>query len=172
LDIIAVVGYGVRVTPSSPLILFPQQRPLFETTSRTGAGIAMTVTPPPVVLVVEDDTDTWDLLCVGLKIHGIEGVVATNGQEALEMVRQVVPDAILLDIGLPDMDGTEVCRLLRENPATLLTPIIAFTGHAMPRDVQAALEAGCNAVIVKPTAFPAVMEELRRQLPARFPVQE
>jgi CheY-like chemotaxis protein len=128
----------------------------------------MAVTPP-VVLIVEDDADTRDLLCVGLQMHGIEGEVAATGREALAKASEILPDAILLDIGLPDMDGKDVCRRLRQAPATRSTPIIAFTAYAMPREVQGALEAGCNAVIVKPSAFPAVLEELRRQLPSRFP---
>lgn len=124
------------------------------------------------VLVVEDEPSISQLVRTYLIREGYRVVCVRSGGEALAEVDRAGPRLVVLDIGLPDMDGKELCRRLRENPATCSTPIIAFTGYGMPREVQDALKAGCNAVIVKPCAFPAVMEELQRQLPSKFRAPE
>jgi two-component system cell cycle response regulator DivK len=129
----------------------------------------MDVPHPPFVLVVEDDADTRNVFGWALELYGLDSDGAATGAEALQKVAERPPDAILLDIGLPDMDGKEVCRRLRQNPATRSTPIIAFTGHAMAHQVQAALDAGCDAVLTKPCDFEKVLGEIKRLLPLHFP---
>jgi two-component system, cell cycle response regulator DivK len=123
----------------------------------------------PFVLVVDDHADSREMLRFGLDLIGIRTEGAESASEALRAVAENLPDAILLDIGLPDFDGYEVCRRLRQNPATRLTPIIAITGWATAADVQRAREAGCNSVLVKPCEFDKVLLELRRHLPLHFP---
>jgi CheY-like chemotaxis protein len=129
----------------------------------------MDATRRPVVLVVDDDTDTRDVLCMWLDCCGFRGVDAGDAASVLARVAEEVPDAILLDLGLPDIDGFEVCRRLRQNPATQSTPIIVLTGYASPTDTRRALDAGCDAVFVKPAAPERLALELQRRLPSFFP---
>jgi two-component system, cell cycle response regulator DivK len=129
----------------------------------------MAVNKGPFVLVVDDHADTREMLRFGLDLIGIRSEGAESAGEALQAIAENLPDAILLDIGLPDFDGYEVCRRLRQNPATRLTPIIAVTGWAGATDLQRARDAGCNSVLVKPCEFDKVLSELQRHLPLYFP---
>jgi CheY-like chemotaxis protein len=117
------------------------------------------------VLVVDDDADTLEMVRFALDLHGIQSEGAATGNETLRMVSEMSPDAILLDMGLPDMTGYDVCRQLRDNPATRSTPILAVTGHAMPTDVQQAFDSGCNSVLLKPCELDTLLAELQRHLP-------
>jgi CheY-like chemotaxis protein len=86
----------------------------------------------------------------------------------LQFLTEARPDAILLDIGMPDMDGYELCRRFRANPVTQSTPIIARTGYALPTDLERARDAGFSAVLIKPCAPDRVVLEIQRLLPLDF----
>jgi two-component system, cell cycle response regulator DivK len=129
----------------------------------------MNAVQPPTVLVVDDDADNREMLGMWLDCCGFQAIEAADAAGAMTKIAERVPDAILLDIGLPDFDGYEVCRRLRQNPATRSTPIIALTGFAYPADAERARDAGCNAVLVKPCPPEQVLLELQRHLPAHFP---
>lgn len=124
--------------------------------------------PPPLVLVVEDDADTREMLRLCLQDSGIDTTAAANGHDALKKVTETPPHAILLDIGLPDIDGYDLCRLLRDRPDTRWTPIVALTGYAHPTDKQRARDAGCNAVLIKPCLPEHLLLQLQRLLPSHF----
>jgi len=124
--------------------------------------------PPPVVLVVDKDADTREMLRTCLHLHGIESAEAANAHDALRMVSEAAPHAILLDMALPGIDGYDLCRMLRERSDTQRTPIIALTGYAYPADIQRARDVGCNAVLVKPCPPQHVLLELQRALPSHF----
>jgi CheY-like chemotaxis protein len=123
----------------------------------------------PTVLVVDDDADNREMLAMWLDCCGFRVIEAANALAALTTIAERPPDAILLDIGLPDVDGYEVCRRVRRNPATESMPIVALTGFAFPADVERARDAGCSAVLVKPCPPERVLLELQRRLPAFFP---
>lgn len=122
---------------------------------------------PPWVLVVDDNAATLETLRLGLKRSGVDATGAANATDALRIVADTPPHAVLLDMGLRDTDGYDLCRLLRERPDTHRTPIIGLTAGHSP-DVQRALDAGCNAVLVKPCPPEYVCLELRRVLPPQF----
>jgi hypothetical protein len=82
--------------------------------------------PPPRVLVVDDDAVTREMLRKGLKCSGVDATGAANATDALRIVADTPPHAVLLDMGLPDTDGYDLCRLLRERPDTHRTPIIGL----------------------------------------------
>ena len=103
------------------------------------------------ILVVDDDLDTLKLVGTTLEKQGFLIVAAKDGQEALEKVAQHTPDLILLDIMMPKMDGYEVTRRLRADPATAGIPIILFTAKAQVDDKVAGLEAGADEYLTKPT---------------------
>jgi PleD family two-component response regulator len=109
------------------------------------------------ILVVEDDFDISNMLEVYFKSQGYEVYVASRGQEALDLTRQKMPNVIVLDIMLPDIDGYEVCRRLRTNLRTSHIPIIFLTQKDERSDKIHGLELGADDYIVKPFD----VEELR-----------
>jgi CheY-like chemotaxis protein len=124
--------------------------------------------PSPRVLVVDDDAVAREMLHKCLKCSGVDVTGAANATDALKRVVDRPPHAVLVDMGLPGIDGYDLCRLLRERPDTHRTPIIALTGASYPADIQRARDAGCTAVLVKPCPPEYVLLELRRVLPSQF----
>jgi PleD family two-component response regulator len=109
------------------------------------------------ILVVEDDFDIFNMLRIYFQSQGYEVAVAERGEQGLEMCRQQLPHVIVLDINLPDIDGYEVCRRLRENLRTSHVPIIFLTQRDERSDRIAGLELGADDYITKPFDI----EELR-----------
>ncbi len=106
---------------------------------------------PEKVLLVDDDLDTLRLVGLMLQRQGYEILQASNGLQALELAQNEAPDLILLDVMMPDMDGYEVSRRLRANPATAHLPIIMFTAKAQVDDKVMGFEAGADGYLTKPT---------------------
>lgn len=104
----------------------------------------------PKILVVEDNLMNLELVSDVLEAHGYEVLQADTGQKALEIAGKELPDLVLMDIQLPEMDGLEVTRLLKINELTSGIKVIALTAHAMRGDEERAREAGCSGYIAKP----------------------
>ncbi|MBJ7573580.1 response regulator [Luteimonas sp. MC1828] len=102
------------------------------------------------ILLVEDNEMNRDMLSRRLVRRGYEVVIAEDGCVALEVALREVPDLILMDMGLPVMDGWEATRRLKADARTASIPIIALTAHAMADDRMRALEAGCDDFDTKP----------------------
>jgi pilus assembly protein CpaE len=103
------------------------------------------------ILIVDDDLDTLRLVGLMLQRQGYQISAATNGQQGLDKAFEENPDLILLDVMMPDMDGYEVTRRLRANPATLNTPILMFTAKSQLDDKVTGFEMGVNDYLTKPT---------------------
>ncbi|HSL28414.1 MAG TPA: response regulator [Anaerolineales bacterium] len=103
------------------------------------------------ILVIDDDLDTLRLVGLMLQRQGYQISAATNGQQGLEKAFEEDPDLILLDVMMPDIDGYEVARRLRQNPSTLETPILMFTAKTQLDDKVTGFEAGASDYITKPT---------------------
>jgi len=112
------------------------------------------------VLIVDDNVDTAEGLERLLKRAGHQVALAHDGRQALERARAFSPDAIVLDIGLPGMDGFEVVRLLRAEPCGIGALIIAVTGYGQEEDRRRALDAGFDHHLVKPVDFSALTKFL------------
>jgi two-component system KDP operon response regulator KdpE len=110
------------------------------------------------VLVVEDEEPVRRVLASTLPAHGFEVLEAATGAEALRDAAQFVPDVVLLDLGLPDMDGIEVTRKLREW-ATM--PIVVLTARGQEQAKVEALDAGADDYVTKPFGFPELLARLR-----------
>jgi two-component system, cell cycle response regulator DivK len=95
-----------------------------------------------------------------LKRAGHEALQAETAAEGLSLARTHLPDLILMDIQLPDMDGLEATRLLREDSRTCDIPIIALTAFAMKGDAEIMREAGCDAYITKPIRYQEFLQEV------------
>jgi pilus assembly protein CpaE len=103
------------------------------------------------ILIVDDDLDTLRLVGLMLQRQGYQISAATNGQQGLDKAFEEDPDLILLDLMMPDMDGYEVTRRLRQNPSTQSTPILMFTAKTQLDDKVAGFEVGANDYLTKPT---------------------
>ncbi len=104
----------------------------------------------PKILVVDDEPDALEVLEFNLKNAGYEVSTADDGEAALKKARQLLPDLILLDLMLPEVDGLEVCKLLRRDPATSGIPIIMVTAKAAEIDRVVGLELGADDYVTKP----------------------
>lgn len=104
---------------------------------------------PGPILVVDDEDDLRRLLDINLRREGFETVTAASGAEALELVQRHVPMLVVLDLMLPDMPGTEVCRRIRANPLVASTPIIMLTAKGEEIDRVVGFEVGADDYVVK-----------------------
>jgi DNA-binding response OmpR family regulator len=104
----------------------------------------------PVILVVDDEPDAVDLIEFNLKDAGFQVKSASDGAEALSKARSVLPSLIVLDVMLPELDGFEVCKLLRRDPNTATIPIIMLTAKAAEIDRVLGLELGADDYLTKP----------------------
>lgn len=104
----------------------------------------------PKILVIEDNEQNLYLTTFILEKHNYEVIQARESGEGIRLADQAKPDLILLDIQLPKMDGYQVARALRSNPALDCVPIVAVTSYAMVGDRERALAAGCAGYIEKP----------------------
>jgi len=106
--------------------------------------------PVPTVLVVDDNPQNLELLLAYLEDVQCKPLSATNGPEALEMVRQHSPDLLLLDVMMPKMSGFEVCRRLKNDPVTESIPIIMVTALNEIGDIERAINSGTDDFLSKP----------------------
>ena len=121
----------------------------------------------PKILIIEDNEQSLYLFTFMLEKHGYEVIQARDGQEGIEKACREKPALILLDIQLPDMDGYEVARRLKEKPESRDIPIVAVTSYAMVGDRERILAAGCAGYIEKPINPETFMTEVEQHLPAR-----
>ena len=113
------------------------------------------------MLIVEDNEQNLRLARDMLHHHGFETVAAMDGGTALELALAARPDVVLLDIDLPDIDGREVLRRLRADPATAGLPVVAVTAYAMEGDREALLAAGFDDYITKPISVRTFADQVR-----------
>jgi CheY-like chemotaxis protein len=121
---------------------------------------------PEKILVVDDDLDSLKLIGLMLQRQGYEVSAASTGNQALQKATGEIPDLIILDVMMPDMNGYEVCRRLRANPQTQPIPIIMFTAKTLIDDKVAGFEAGADDYLTKPT-HPAELAARVKQMLAR-----
>ena len=116
-----------------------------------------------MILVVEDSQDNFDLIADAFE-HEHDLVHAMTGPEGLTQAKNMNPDLILLDMGLPVLDGWELARRLKADPALAHIPVIAITAHAMKGDLEKCLEAGCDGYLAKPINVRELKELVERRL--------
>ena len=104
----------------------------------------------PKILVVDDEPDAVDLIGFNLRSAGYDVATASDGEEALNKAKSQLPDLIVLDLMLPEVDGLEVCKILRRDPATAAIPIIMLTAKAAEIDRILGLELGADDYVTKP----------------------
>lgn len=125
-----------------------------------GPYLALTLEVVKRILIVEDNELNRDVLSRRLARRGFDVLIAFDGPQGMEMAHHQTPDLILLDLGLPQIDGWECARRLKADAATEGIPIIALSAHAMVGDRQRALEAGCDEFGTKPIDFPGLLKKI------------
>jgi DNA-binding response OmpR family regulator len=110
----------------------------------------ITLDLPRRILVVDDEADQVEALSYRLRKLGYDAATASSGEQALESATSVVPDLILLDLGLPDLNGFDVCQQLGDNATTCGVPVIILSGMETDDVVRRARSAGCAYYLRKP----------------------
>jgi two-component system, cell cycle response regulator DivK len=118
----------------------------------------------PKLLLVEDNEMNRDMLSRRLERKGYQVILARDGEEGVALAQSDLPDLILMDMSLPEMDGWEATRIIKANSATTSIPVIALTAHAMSGDRERALEAGCDDYDTKPVELPRLLEKIQTLL--------
>ncbi len=148
----AGLGHGSEFLVRLPILQEAQQ----QETRRAGASL----TTAHRILIVDDNRDAAISLAMLLRIAGNETCTAHDGLEAIETAKRIRPDAILLDIGLPNLNGYDVCRNIREQLSDKRVVIIALTGWGQDEDRRKSREAGFDAHLVKPIKHEVLLELL------------
>jgi two-component system phosphate regulon response regulator PhoB len=121
----------------------------------------------PLVLVAEDHEDTRFLLRYLLEARGYRVAEAADGEEAVDLAELIRPDLVLMDGGLPRLDGLEAARRIRRLPSPVRVPIVFLSGHAGPAFRAAASAAGCDDYLTKPFEVKQLEKVLRRHVGGR-----
>ncbi len=123
----------------------------------------------PKILLVEDNEMNRDMLSRRLIRRGYEVVIATDGQQGVDLATSAAPDLILMDMSLPVIDGWEATRRIKAAEGTKKIPVIALTAHAMAGDREQALAAGCDDYDTKPIDLERLLPKIQRFLPPAPP---
>ena len=127
-------------------------------------GVTLQPHPPRRVLFVDDDSAARNGYMTYLAASGYGVVGSATGQDALTLANSWKPDVIVLDLGLPDIDGWEVARQLKAAPRTSAIPIIALTGSDLPHERVSAMRAGCDRHVAKPCVPADLLDVIQRCL--------
>ena len=119
----------------------------------------------PQILYIEDNRDNFTLVKRVLEVEGYEVIEAPTGRNGLQKAGELLPDLIITDINLPDIDGYDITLRLKENPKTAHIPVVAMTANVMKKDRDFVQKAGCQGFIAKPIdidALPLQIENFLR----------
>lgn len=116
------------------------------------------------ILLVEDHEWSQDMLSRRLQRKGFQVVIAQNGKEGIALTKQEKPDVVLMDLNLPEMDGWDAARAMKQDEELKSIPIIALTSHAMAGDRELALESGCDDYEPKPIDFSRLLHKIHHLL--------
>jgi two-component system chemotaxis response regulator CheY len=120
-----------------------------------------------LIMIVDDTPDSLIVTSLYLQQEGYRVITASNGEEALKVAEISAPDLILMDIGMPGLDGLGATRRLREHPTLRLVPVVALTAFSTDGFRRAAYDAGIDGYLTKPADFDRLNELVRRLLPVR-----
>jgi CheY-like chemotaxis protein len=120
----------------------------------------------PIILVIEDYSDSRTLLASLLRAKGYKVVEARDGKEGVRQANRVTPDLILMDLAMPEMDGVEATRQLRQRHALSRTPIFAISAYATADVKHDAIAAGCAEVFPKPIDVETLLGKIKTTLGA------
>ena len=117
---------------------------------------------PKKVLVIDDEIDTCKILATGLKLLGFETDFALSALQAFKKMQAGAPNAVVLDLMMPDADGYEVMRRMRANPATASLPIVVLSATADPQAEEKSKKIGANVFLYKPVSIQVLGDIIKK----------
>jgi two-component system, cell cycle response regulator DivK len=121
----------------------------------------------PKILIVEDNEENRDSLSRRLQRRGYAIVTAVDGHDGITVATSEVPDLILMDMNMPELDGWEATRRIKELDSLRDVPVVALTAHALGGDKERAVAAGCVDYHTKPVDFPKLLDQIEALLKQR-----
>jgi two-component system, cell cycle response regulator DivK len=118
----------------------------------------------PLILIAEDNDDQREMYASYFRFHGVRVETVADGAAAYRRATAINPDAIVMDLAMPELDGFEATRRLKAHRPTADIPVIACTGHVGRASVERALDAGCDAFVAKPCLPQDLLSEVHRIL--------
>ena len=119
------------------------------------------------ILIVEDNMDNYELVRFVLERAGYDVFLAVNGRDGVAAARFQRPDLILMDLGMPEMDGWIAAQKLKADDVTRMIPLYALSAHTMPNERKRAIEAGCDGYVSKPINMKGFLEIVEGALASR-----
>ncbi len=119
------------------------------------------------ILIVEDDVNNRDLIARLVELMGHEPILAVDGAQGVALARSMLPDLIVMDMGLPVLNGWQATHRIKSQPATSHIPILALTAYALTEDRTRSLDAGCDDFETKPIDFNRFREKVEALLRQR-----
>lgn len=116
------------------------------------------------ILIVEDSMDNYELVRFILERAGYDVFLAVNGRDGVDAARLQKPDLILMDLGLPEMDGWQAAEKLKSEQSTRSIPLYALTAHTLPSERKRAMQAGCDGYISKPIHMQGLLDVIAEAL--------
>lgn len=119
------------------------------------------------ILIAEDERDIRELVTFTLQFAGYEVVAAGNGEEAVQLAQQEMPDLIILDVRMPRMTGYEACALLKKGPKTAHIPVVFLSAKGQEVEIQTGLQVGADEYLLKPFAPDQLIAHVQKMLSRR-----
>jgi two-component system sensor histidine kinase ChiS len=127
------------------------------------------VKPGALIMVVDDDPGILRIVEITLQRSGYEVRTAPNGQEALKLLRKVLPDLLILDVSMPGLSGFDLCHIIRRDERLQHVPVIFFTAQDAPKDFQAGMDSGGTIYLLKPFKPERLLQSVRLALSMKPP---
>lgn len=116
------------------------------------------------ILIAEDERDIRDLIAFTLRFAGYEVVAASNGEEAVQLALQEIPDLIMMDVRMPRMTGYEACEKIKQEPSLKQIPVVFLSAKGQESEIRTGLDAGAAEYLLKPFAPDQLTERVRALL--------
>lgn len=119
------------------------------------------------IVVVEDEPDAAEMFAEMMRVSGYRVLVALGSENAMKLVADEIPDAVVLDIMMPEISGLEVLKFMRSHPRLEQVPVVVVSAKGTPADIRTCMEAGATSYLVKPVGFLELKEAVEKALDTR-----
>mgnify|MGYP006291240581 CR=1 FL=1 len=122
--------------------------------------------PMKKVVIVEDEPDTAEMFAEMMRLSGYQVYKSYGGVAALALIDEHKPDAVVLDVMMPDLSGLDVLRQMRQNPEMADIPVVVASAKSLPTDIQAGLDAGASVYLTKPVTYQEFSQAVQQTIDA------
>jgi CheY-like chemotaxis protein len=122
--------------------------------------------PLKKVVVVEDEPDTAEMFAEMMRLSGYQVFKCYGGAAAMALIEEHKPDAVVLDVMMPDLSGLDVLRKMRQDPEMVDIPVVVASAKSLPSDIQAGLDAGASAYLTKPVTYQEFSQAVQNTIDA------